>query len=113
MLLSNESAHNGERILDFDTPKPIEAMPPYQIVTFPPYRSPPEISVQGGDTLSMRSKETPKNSADGLSSPLVIPASQDDTPKAKAADKPPITWDGGKTQTQESFEEKPRTLMKM
>ena len=114
-MLGNRSTGYEDRRLDFptsaDPPKPSEAMPPYRIVTFPTYKPPPEILAQGGSpVVSMQSNKTPKHSAGSPPSPLVIPKSQSDTPKA---DKPSVTWNGGKSITQNSLEEKPNTLVKM
>ena len=105
LVLGNGSTGIEDRKIVFgtesseDTPKPTESMPVYQL--FPSYQPPPGLVVQGGRD-SRRSNQTPK---DGSPSPW----QWDGNPKQLDGnpDKPPLSWNGGRTLSHDSFKEQP------
>ena len=109
LVLGNGSTGIEDRKIVFgtesseDTPKPTESMPVYQL--FPSYQPPPGLVVQGGGggggRDSRRSNQTPK---DGSPSPW----QRDGNP-----DKPPLSWNGGRLLSQDSFKEQPDTEAKV
>ena len=116
LVLGNGSTGIEDRKIVFgteaseDPPKPTESMPTYQL--FPSYQPPPGLVVQGGGgdggRDSRRLNQTPK---DGSPSPWhrdANPEQGDGIP-----DKPPLSWNGGRTLSHDSFKEQPDTEAKV
>lgn len=85
LIGNNQSAESEPRKLVYSTDgatKPTEAMPAYQILGFPTYRPPPQISLSD-NPKSGRSNKTPK---------MGDARKQSDT---RGKEHPHLTWDGG------------------